>query len=46
MLVLINHLEFTTESNSTKLSIIRFWKWISRASDFVKLQISYLIALF
>lgn len=32
MLVRINHRELTTESKSTKLSIMRFWKSISLAA--------------
>lgn len=46
MLVLMNHLEFTTESKSTKLSIMRFWLFISFLKYSEILARTHLIALF
>ncbi len=47
ILVLINHLELTTESKSTKLSIMRFWGSVrKRECLFWRCTESYLVALF
>lgn len=45
MLVLINHLEFTTESNKTRLSIIRFCRPLLATSHIRPHKRSYLVIL-
>jgi hypothetical protein len=45
ILVRMNHLEFTTESNKTKLSIIRFWEEISIKLNRTGIAGLYLVAL-
>lgn len=45
MLVLINHREFTTESNRTKLSIMRFWAChVSWRKGWGRCGVAYLVA--
>lgn len=45
MLVLMNHREFTTESNKTRLSIIRFCRPLSATSHIRPPRTSYLVIL-
>ena len=45
MLVLMNHRELTTESNKTRLSIIRFFAFVL-VGRMLEIRSSYLITLF
>ena len=45
ILVLMNHREFTTESNNTKLSIIRFCRHWSICTHSYEMKVIYLVTL-